>query len=264
MFRLIRFGARWSMALALSAWSLTLGLAFRRSRALLDAIVRHFGWERLLGESISPRLPTATLESLFPELDAPMVLATPRDGNIAPLELAAICALVRARKPRAVFEIGTFDGRTTANLARNSPPDAVVYTLDLTPGADASGDLAPGDAAYARKSHVGARLTEVDTATRTKIVQLYGDSAIFDFSPYAGSIDFVFVDGSHHEDYVRNDTAKALELVALGGMVVWHDYANAHWLGVTRALDDLSSDPRLSRARHIAGTTLVVCEVATG
>jgi len=35
------------------------------------------------------------------------------------------------------------------------------------------------------------------TVWEHKIQQLYGDSAAFDYTPYQGKIDFVFVDGSH-------------------------------------------------------------------
>src|SRR2546428_10219387 len=53
------------------------------------------------------------------------------DGNPLPVELFCLGALVRASGPRAIFEIGTFDGTTTLQLALNSPDDAVVWTLDL-------------------------------------------------------------------------------------------------------------------------------------
>ena len=47
-----------------------------------------------------------------------------------------------------------------------------------------------------------------------QITQLYGDSANFDFSPYAGRMGLVFVDGSHSYDYVLQDTASALRLAS--------------------------------------------------
>jgi len=34
-------------------------------------------------------------------------------------------------KARNIFEIGTFDGRTTRNMAANVTKDGHVYTLDL-------------------------------------------------------------------------------------------------------------------------------------
>src|SRR5207245_2552727 len=51
------------------------------------------------------------------------------DGNPTPVELFCLGALVRASGARAIFEIGTFDGTTTLQLALNSPDNAVVWTL---------------------------------------------------------------------------------------------------------------------------------------
>jgi predicted O-methyltransferase YrrM len=88
-----------------------------------------------------------------------------------------------------------------------------------------------------------------------KVEQLFADSKALDVSPWAGSCDLVFVDGSHAYSYVVSDSAKALELVAPGGLVLWHDYAGPrHASGVYRALNELAQ--RLPLVR-IEGTTLV-------
>ena len=52
------------------------------------------------------------------------------DGNMAPHELETVASIVATVKPKRIFEIGTFDGRTTLNMALNAP-DAQIYTLDL-------------------------------------------------------------------------------------------------------------------------------------
>lgn len=77
---------------------------------------------------------------------------------------------------------------------------------------------------------------------------------LYDFSEHAGKIDFVFVDASHRYQPAAKDTRTALELVAPGGLVVWHDYGYRAE-GLRRVLDELSKTRRL---RHIAGTSLVV------
>jgi len=96
------------------------------------------------------------------------------------------------------------------------------------------------------------------TDAARKITQLFGDSATFDFSPYRAEL--IFVDASHAYDYVRNDSAKALALLADSrGVIVWHDYGE--WPGVTRALDELAkSDARFAKLRWIRGTTLAVLD----
>ena len=264
--RLGRFATRWFFAVILTAWSVTFGLASYRSRLLLSVIVEHFGWERLLGEGVNPQLPTATMEELFDGvLAAPIVFPTYRDGNVQTVEIAVINELVRRDSPSVLFEIGTFDGRSTSNLAANSPAGAVVYTLDLPVDGplDTTHEIERGEEKYARDTRVGELFASEELPDRGKIAQLFGDSATFDDTGYRGKVDFVFVDGSHHADYVRNDTELALRLLGdSGGLIVWHDYANAHWPGVTSVLDGYSGHARLRGMTHIEGCTLVFCHVA--
>jgi predicted O-methyltransferase YrrM len=93
------------------------------------------------------------------------------------------------------------------------------------------------------------------------IVQLYGDTAQFDFAPWYGTRDLVFVDACHEYEYVRNDTDIALRLSRSGGLIIWHDYGS--WVGVTRALNEFHAhDSRFRLIRHIAGTSICFLEVS--
>jgi predicted O-methyltransferase YrrM len=180
------------------------------------------------------------------------------DGNVNLAELAILAQAAAAIPVGSdVVEIGTFDGRTTLNLAVNAA-GARVFTLDLPPHERAAFSLAPGERQYVDKPRPGARFRACGPAWRgaaQRITQLLGDSATFDWAPYAGRAGLVFVDGSHAYDYVRKDSATAMRLVAKGGLVLWHDYGR--WEGVSRALDELEAERRLG-LRHIAGTSLVV------
>ena len=91
---------------------------------------------------------------------------------------------------------------------------------------------------------------------RKKIVQLWGDSATFDFSPYYQKADLVFVDGSHTYEYVHNDSKVALALLRPEtGLIVWHDYDWGYG-GAAKALEELSRTPEYSGLKHIEGTCL--------
>ncbi len=50
------------------------------------------------------------------------------DGNVSDFEIGVINRLVKYNNPKTLFEIGTFDGRTTLNMAAHSGGDALVYT----------------------------------------------------------------------------------------------------------------------------------------
>jgi predicted O-methyltransferase YrrM len=49
--------------------------------------------------------------------------------------------------------------------------------------------------------------------------------------------DLVFLDGDHREDSVTADIEAAWPLVKEGGLLSGHDYGNATWPGVSRAVD---------------------------
>lgn len=183
------------------------------------------------------------------------------DGNVNLAELAVLNALCRAHPPRATFEIGTFDGRTTLNLALNT--EGEVHTLDLPSAQTSALKLAGSDRKYIDKPGSGARFTSEPNCRLScvkRIHQHFGDSATFDFSPWHGAIGLVFVDGSHSHEYVLNDTEVALRLLGEGGgVVVWHDYGV--WPDVAVGLRDVRHrNPGLSMV-HVQGTSLVVAVI---
>src|SRR4029079_4995912 len=95
----------------------------------------------------------------------------------------------------------------------NAPSDARVFTLDL-PGTAVSTSVSPihrHEIQYADKPSSGARYRGSDLESR--IVSLEGDSGSFDYSPYLGQIDFVFIDASHTFEYVVNDSLVVLRLL---------------------------------------------------
>lgn len=144
-------------------------------------------------------------------------------ANVSELELLALCSIVAQVKAREVFEIGTFDGRTTLAMARNLVEGGHVYTLNLPPDWETRhpGE-ASEDTALAAKVRSGERF--IGTPEASRITQLWGDSKTFDYTPYHGRMDVVFIDGAHSAEYAESDTHSALALVRReGGLIVWHD-----------------------------------------
>jgi predicted O-methyltransferase YrrM len=183
------------------------------------------------------------------------------NGNVSVAELLIINALIVKKPAEAIFEIGTFDGRTTVNMAANSCPHGKVYTLDLPETAINAAQLPldDWDRQYVHKSASGVRFH--GTQWELQIVQLLGDSATFDYTPYEGKMDLVFIDGSHSYDYVKSDTQKALKLAASSAYILWHDY-QPFWSGVVQYLNELYDQGGLfAQLRKIQGTSLVILPV---
>ncbi len=255
MSRLIAFISRYLYAAVSCLYLFTLGALREKNRLLISSICAHFGY----GENRPvPQLPTIEVRELVPE-DLPIQIREPieADGNISLVEIAVISKLIKTRHPATIFEIGTFDGRTTLNMAANSPPDTRIYTLDLPAQAETELPIDPGEEKYIEKPTSGARF--IGTDCEPKIRQLYGDSAVFDFSPYYNTVDMIFVDGAHSYEYVLHDSMQALKLLRDGkGLILWHDYDKIWWTGLTDALNKLYAERQeFNAAKHINGTSLV-------
>jgi hypothetical protein len=179
------------------------------------------------------------------------------NGNVRLSELGVICQFARQLPTGSqILEIGTFDGRTTLNLALNAP-GCCIATLDLPPKSDTRFSTEHGERLFIEKEISGRRFLE--NAHRypemvSRITQLYGDSARFDFTSYEGKCGLVFVDGSHAYDYVIKDSETAFRLLSNWGTIIWHDYGV--WPGVTKALEEIEEKERAG-LKHIYGTSLV-------
>jgi predicted O-methyltransferase YrrM len=175
-------------------------------------------------------------------------------GPVTRQSSLVLCALGALLRCKMIFEFGTFRGDTTWLLAHNLPR-AFVYTLDLCgPAAIDSAQLELTDAAeYFQEWDRGVRFR--DTPEATRITCLVGDSATFDFSPYRGTMDLIYIDASHSFSYVKSDTEAALAMLSPSGTIVWDDYT--HYSGIWKYLDDLAAG--LDRPIfHLLGTRLAV------
>jgi predicted O-methyltransferase YrrM len=161
-------------------------------------------------------------------------------------ELWVICALVRALAPKRVFEFGTFDGFTTIHLAANAPPTCEVFTIDRLRG---TYDFRPLRT-FGHSIEVGGRFH--GHVMQKRIHQLTGDTRTFDFAPFTGTCDLVFLDADHGYEGTRIDSGNALTLLRPGGVLLWHDCLADGVAGF------LSGFSRMHRVVRIRSTTLAM------
>ena len=139
-----------------------------------------------------------------------------RSGSLSLIETYTLLAICRIVEPKRIFEIGTFQGSTTRNLARNNP-QARITTLDVD----------------TESFHLDGEAPE----TLARITRLRAHSWTFDYS--GENADLVFVDGGHDGPTVKCDTASALKIVSGRGAIVWHDYRNPAYPELTAYLESL-------------------------
>ncbi len=205
-----------------------------------------------------PQAPSVLFRDIYP--DAQSIILTMEDvqytfSNVNPYELYCLICVAKLRATSEIFEIGTFDGATTWQLARHSP-ESKVYTIDLASSdmEELRSDMVASEIDNVCANKVGVRYQH--TPEQTRIVQLYGDSTRYNYSEYFGKMDYVFVDACHEYKYVAADSATALRLIRRGGVILWHDYQRG-WPGVVKAVDELLNEHPVM---HIAGTTLAILD----
>ncbi len=126
-------------------------------------------------------------------------------------ELAALLRLVRALQPRTVCEIGSLRGGTLALFCQVAAPEARLLAIDL--------NFKPEQMHAFR--HLGR--------PRQRITLLKADShapATLDrVQRWLGSerLDFLFIDGDHSLEGVRQDYERFAPLVRSGGLIGFHD-----------------------------------------
>ena len=156
-------------------------------------------------------------------------------------DLVSMCMLCQILKPKTILEIGTFHGAGALHWAGNAP-DAQVYTLDLPASSKPSLAVTSVDLQHV-KGHVQERKMFFEGRTEgSRIHCLYGDSASFDFSPFQGKVDLLFIDGAHSYEYVRNDTLRGGACCKPGSVIAWHDYGRVGFNGVSKWLHEFSRD----------------------
>ena len=124
-------------------------------------------------------------------------------------ELFTLTALVKHLGPKGIFEFGSYKGWTISNLILNASLDSQVYTLDIQ-----------------KRESYDSKIDEI--LERKNVHKIVCDSMIFDYSPYYGKIDFIFIDACHSENAVRRDTENALKMLSSTGVIVWHDFNPEH------------------------------------
>ena len=238
---------------ALNLCGLWLGLRNRAARVYLSDCLRRY--QELAGLGLPHRDPRQFLvEQGWGAHEQHATLPTQTDlrGGVQLDEMVIIATTTRILAPRKIFEIGTYNGQTTAVLVLNSPADARVLTMDLPPDVASTEGVTHIDLGLIANREVGIRLKELGLQGRAE--QVFCDSMAFDPSPHRGSVELGFIDGAHSRAFVENDTVKMADMMAERGIVFWHDYRGQ---GALRPLGEyLESLARKIPIYSVHGTSL--------
>lgn len=138
-----------------------------------------------------------------------------RGGSTEPETVDVLCALVRALRPHALIETGTYEGRTTVKLL---------------------------DAMSSYSEHHGSMLVTVEfdrvrleqaqqliynaprpEGSRANFTMIEGDALAWLSTQPDESVDFVFLDDDHTATHVGHEVREALRCLRPNGVLAMHD-----------------------------------------
>ncbi len=171
------------------------------------------------------------------------------DGGSLPTDLALLKKLARSIDQCIYFEIGTWRGESVANVASVAKQ---CTTLNLSRQEILSMGMS---AKYADLHGFFSR-------PLPNVTHLEGNTKSYDFAALNSKYDLIFIDGDHHYEMVKNDTAKVFShLIHDRSVVVWHDYARnpevVRYEVMAGILDGCPSDMH-HRILHVAHTLCAV------
>lgn len=133
-------------------------------------------------------------------------------------EILGLARRVAALKPRTILEIGTARGGTLFTWTRCAAPDALLISLDLHGGKWGGGYSAWRGDIYRKFAMPGQTLHLVrgnshETITLEQVRGLLSGALL----------DFLFIDGDHSYEGVKQDFQLYGPLVRPGGLAAFHD-----------------------------------------
>jgi predicted O-methyltransferase YrrM len=191
---------------------------------------------RLVASTYTAGIPRIPLEVVLASLDTSYserkVLLHPLlrgHGSGAASEIAALAALVAAKRPQRIVEFGTYDGFSTWHLWSNSSEATEIVTVDLPAGAKVLGSSDSGFQGVTERPYLPKdpriRLVEIDSRRWKADVD---------------GVDLCYIDAGHTYECAKNDSQIAFRIVRAGGIVIWHDSTWRGWqYGVNKYLREL-------------------------
>lgn len=150
-------------------------------------------------------------------------------------------AILKVAEPRLLHLIDPWEQRTEPAY------DKALYGAKMPENID---DVHAG---------VCAQFADQVAAGTVQVHRAYSHDVLPNLVP--GSLDFVYIDGDHSFEAVRQDLAMAIEVVRTGGLICLDDHHMGKWWGdgVVRALNEtLGAHPQGLILQFCANTQVVV------
>jgi predicted O-methyltransferase YrrM len=132
-------------------------------------------------------------------------------------EILALLEFLGDETPRRIIEIGTAQGGTLFLLTRVAAIDAVLVSVDIPGGSFGGGYRRTNGRLYKSFARAAQTIHLIRSDSHTEETKVAVAEAL------GGLADFLFIDGDHTYEGVRNDFTLYEPLVRDGGTIALHD-----------------------------------------
>jgi len=146
-------------------------------------------------------------------------------------EISELLKILDKAKPKVILEIGTLEGGTLFLFARTAPRDAIIISVDLPPARFLFKLRAP---LYKTFVSGNQQLHLIKESSHDKITLEKVKNIL-----KGRKIDFLFIDGDHTYEGVKEDFEMYAPLVRQNGMIAFHDIILQSDCEVNRFWDEI-------------------------
>jgi len=194
-------------------------------------------------------LPTVCILDFLPESGENVDPYSFLCGMSPPMDIALLRALARQFDECHYMEIGSWRGESLANVASIAKECVSV-------------SLSPEEMRSFGASEKEVRTSNFFSKSCGNVKHIGHNSHTFDFTPYHGKFNLVFIDGDHSYDGVLKDTLNAFKLLRNDrSVIVWHDYGKSpehiNWPVFAAILDACPVEAR----KHLYQVSNTLCAI---
>lgn len=153
--------------------------------------------------------------------------------------------LLKDKKPKIGAEIGVLAGNLTVKILKRFPSIKIYYAIDpWTFYPTYKETLSKRGQKFWNQDMLDENFKTFkqnieNFGDRVRILKMFSNEAV-DFIK-DNSLDFLFIDGNHSYEYVKEDIELYLPKIKIGGLIGGHDYGYKVG-GVKMAVDEIFSD----------------------
>ncbi|MBB2165911.1 class I SAM-dependent methyltransferase [Gluconacetobacter sp. 1b LMG 1731] len=138
------------------------------------------------------------------------------------------------KSPKFFLEIGSHEGRSACYMIAKAKNDIDITCIDIWEDYEVEQRFDNNIDFFISNSKNSININKIKSKSKEYLIKLLSEG-------HAGKFDFIYVDGSHTSQDVLYDAILALDLLKVGGFLVFDDYL---WFDPKYCSNDFNDTPK--------------------